>query len=121
MVLPLSKWVLSLFLLADIFNADWRKFMTTAQQKVTEIEQELKSLGLLRKKAPAWVQEFPLDKTMTGEDFVDWLQFVYLPNCHNGNSVAEHGQIVLQAKKFWKEDWQKGQLLQLLVELDAII
>jgi uncharacterized protein YqcC (DUF446 family) len=95
--------------------------MPTTQQKVIEIEQELKSLGLSKKSAPAWVQEFPLHKQLTGEDFLDWLQFVYLPNCHNGNKLTDHSQIVLQAKRFWKDDWQKGKLLQLLVELDAII
>ena len=94
--------------------------MQVTQLKVLEIEQELKQLGLLRSEPPGWLQEFAETKQMDDNDFTDWLQFVYLPNCRKGVMFHQHN-IVLQAKKFWKHDLQKGKLLQLLVELDGMI
>ncbi len=86
-----------------------------------EIEEELKLLGFYKKMPPVWVYQFELLEQIKDEDFLEWLQYVYLPNCKNARMSSVNSRIALQAKKYWIEDWQKGKLLQLLIELDALI
>lgn len=101
--------------------------MTTtgaAEQKIDEIKTALKKAGLWKKQAPSWVTDYQEKLITTEQDFSDWLQFVYLPNMLNResrNSKDPERYIVPQAMKFFSEDVQKGKLLQLLVELDALL
>jgi hypothetical protein len=49
------------------------------------------------------------------------LQFIYLPNYRTASSQDNKRLIVPQAVRFFGEDVKKGKLLQLLIELDAIL
>lgn len=93
--------------------------METIPVKIQQIEQELKRLGYWKKKQPQWVNEYSETRMITESDFMDWLQFIYLPNCmqYHVTSIL----VAPQAAKFWQADINKGKLLQLFIELDAII
>lgn len=99
--------------------------ITTIEDKVRQIINEMKAAGLWKKQAPDWVIDY--EKRVIGcqQDFSGWLQFVFLPNCMQGmykniiNPRRKH--IVLQAKRFLENDMQQGKLLQLLIELDALV
>ena len=85
---------------------------------------EMRSTGVWKNETPAWVKEFEKRTITTGEDFSEWLQFVYLPNrmqeAESNQLVSERNYIVPQAIKFFSSDLKKGKLLQLLIELDSI-
>lgn len=90
------------------------------QDKLKEVEDEMKVLGLWMKEQPQWVTRFDVNEIASQRDFTQWLQFVYLPNCIYKSSVAGKTYIVPQAMKFFGEDVKKGKLLQLLIELDSL-
>jgi uncharacterized protein YqcC (DUF446 family) len=92
---------------------------TALEEKANEIIAELKLTGLWKKQIPAWVTDYEEKLIQTEDDFLDWLQFVYLPNCAT-DARALRKNITLQAIKFFKEDVKKGRLLQLLIELDSL-
>jgi uncharacterized protein YqcC (DUF446 family) len=94
---------------------------TAATEKIREIRAELKKTGLWRKEMPVWVMCYTEKQTGTNQDFLDWLQFIYLPNCSNAATAQDKTLIAPQALKFIEQDVQKGRLLQLLVELDALV
>jgi uncharacterized protein YqcC (DUF446 family) len=89
--------------------------------KMDEIKAEMKKLGLWKKQAPRWVNDYAERSIATEEDFAGWLQFIYLPNRLNQPPFEEKKHIVPQAVRFFGEDVKKGQLLQLLVELDSLL
>ncbi|MBL0152433.1 MAG: YqcC family protein [Chitinophagaceae bacterium] len=93
-------------------------------EKVKGIIHELNRLHLWKKQMPQWVTDFSSVKIMNEEDFSDWLQFVYLPNLmqlENRSNITGDTLIVPQAMKFFGNDVRKGKLLQLLIELDALL
>lgn len=94
-------------------------------EKVNEVRKELQHSGAWKSEAPAWVNDFTQRGIGTGEDFCVWLQFVYLPNRLQEAAyhapVSEKNFIVPQAIKFFGSDIRKGKLLQLLIELDALL
>src|SRR5689334_5739362 len=92
---------------------------TMAEQKIKEIANELKKTGLWKKQIPAWVTDHKGKEIRDEQDFLEWLQFIYLPNCNT--SMDNKTYIVPQAMKFFNVDVNKGRLLQLLIELDSII
>ncbi len=98
---------------------------TTIEEKVRQIINEMKAEGIWKKQAPEWVMDYEKKIIDSQQDFSDWLQFVFLPNCLQGmykNIVTPRRKyIVLQAKRFLANDMQKGKLLQLLIELDALV
>ncbi|WP_462250371.1 YqcC family protein [Ferruginibacter sp.] len=93
-------------------------------EKINEVRDEMRRTGVWKNETPAWVKEFEKRTIDTGEDFSEWLQFVYLPNCpqepDNSLFVIEKNYIVPQAIKFFGSDIKKGKLLQLLIELDSL-
>jgi len=88
--------------------------------KTAEINDELKKIGLWKKTEPAWVKDYEANTKIIHNDFAEWLQFVYLPNCMQ-NKGSSNASIVPQAMKYFGDDVKKGKLLQLLIELDALI
>lgn len=92
-----------------------------ATEKIREIQAELQKNGLWKNEMPGWVMEYEEKRLKTSQDFLEWLQFIYLPNCMNELPSVTKSLIVPQALKFFGKDVQKGRLLQLLVELDALI
>jgi uncharacterized protein YqcC (DUF446 family) len=92
--------------------------------KINEVKEELRQIGLWKKNHPDWVNDFEKITVASHDDFTDWLQFVYLPNLvsltgdHHFPAVKSF--IVPQAVKFFGEDVRKGKLLQLLIELDSL-
>ena len=88
--------------------------------KIDEIIAELKKNGLWKKSEPLWVNDYEANTKIVHNDFAEWLQFVYLPNClqNKGSSISS---IVPQAIKYFGDDVRKGKLLQLLIELDALV
>lgn len=87
-------------------------------EKVKEIISEMKDLQLWKTETPAWVMDYEKKSISSQQDFTGWLQFVFLPNCLL--EVKSDRYIVLQAKQSLAHDVQKGKLLQLLIELDAL-
>jgi len=76
----------------------------------------MKQLHLWKTGTPAWVTDY--EKGMESlPDFSGWLQYVFLPNCLLG---IKEMPVTLQAKQFFGSDLEKGKLLQLLIELDAL-
>lgn len=94
----------------------------TIAEKVAEIKNELKRLGLYKKTAPEWVLDFTQQHIATQEDFAGWLQFVYLPNrLQDENRPMDIERLIVpQALRFFGDDLKKGRLLQLLIELDSL-
>lgn len=93
-------------------------------EKINEVRKEMKRTGIWKNETPAWVKEFDKKNITTGEDFSEWLQFIYLPNrmqeADSRLQEIEKIYIVPQAVKFFGNDIKKGKLLQLLIELDAL-
>lgn len=91
-------------------------------QKVIEIKAELQRFDLWQLHAPAWVSDYKMYELSSLQDFYSWLQFVYLPNRLRitQDYVTEREYIVPQAVIFLQDDLQKGKILQLLIELDAL-
>jgi uncharacterized protein YqcC (DUF446 family) len=93
-------------------------------EKINEVQEEMKRNGLWVSAAPGWVREFGKRSVATGEDFSEWLQFIYLPNrkleAAGKMGGEEKKYIAPQATKFFGADVQKGKLLQLLIELDSL-
>ena len=93
-------------------------------KKIIEVKEEMRKTDIWKNETPAWVMEFENRTINTGEDFIEWLQFVYLPNrmqeAENNQSANEKNYIVPQVMNFFGSDIKKGRLLQLLIELDAL-
>ena len=98
--------------------------VSNIDEKVKQIIGEMKALGLWIRNSPDWVTDYEQKGIASTQDFSEWLQFVFLPNClpevRNSKSIRSRKQIVLQAKRFLADDIRKGKLLQLLIELDAL-
>ncbi|MEO6254471.1 MAG: YqcC family protein [Ferruginibacter sp.] len=93
-------------------------------EKINQVKEEMKLSSLWKNETPAWVKEFEKRNINTGEDFIEWLQFVYLPNrvqeAETRQPGYEKNYIVPQVMNFFGSDIKKGRLLQLLIELDAL-
>lgn len=98
---------------------------TTIEEKVRQIISEMKSQNIWKKEPPEWVTDYEEKRISIEQDFAGWLQFVFLPNCLQGIRTRQvsnnRNYIVLQVKRFLSNDMQKGKLLQLLIELDALV
>jgi uncharacterized protein YqcC (DUF446 family) len=99
------------------------KMMATqpAEEKIKEIRTALKAAGLWKKQVPPWVTDYEKKIIANENDFAEWLQFIYLPNCTAVAVTEVKKYIVPQAVRFFGEDVKKGKLLQLLIELDALL
>jgi uncharacterized protein YqcC (DUF446 family) len=87
--------------------------------KVTEVYEELKKMSLWKNDTPDWVHSY--NKCPNKEiEFIEWLQFVFLPNKLQGKNNIHFDSIAPQAVRFCEKDINSGRLLQLLVELDSI-
>jgi uncharacterized protein YqcC (DUF446 family) len=93
-------------------------------KKIIEVRAEMRRADIWKNETPGWVKEFEKRTINTGEDFIEWLQFVYLPNrmqeVETKQPVYEKNYIVPQVIAFFGSDIKKGRLLQLLIELDAL-
>jgi uncharacterized protein YqcC (DUF446 family) len=97
------------------------KLTAATSEKIGEIRTELKKTGLWKNDLPGWVMEYEEKPIQTRQDFLEWLQFIYLPNCANSATTIKKALIVPQAIKFFEKDVNKGNLLQLLIELDSLL
>lgn len=88
--------------------------------KVEEIIDELRANGLWKTTDPLWVKNYEANINLVHDDFAEWLQYVYLPNCMWHKAAAAQS-IVPQAMKYFGNDVRKGKLLELLIELDALV
>lgn len=97
--------------------------MTTATlEKIEEVKIALRQLGYNTIKPPEWTRRFSTDATGAVKgSFLDWLQFVFLPNCVANRSQQMPLRIAPQAALFIGKDEKEIKLLQLLVELDSLI
>jgi uncharacterized protein YqcC (DUF446 family) len=92
--------------------------------KLAEIKTKMQQEGLWKKQVPVWVNQYENRNVITEQDFAEWLQFVYLPNLMQQESMNRMGHqqsIVPEAVKFFGKDVQKGEILQLLIELDSLL
>ena len=94
------------------------------EKKIEEVKVEMRKTSGWKDEIPEWVKHFEKRTISTGEDFSEWLQFIYLPNrklqaCGKRDST-EKDYIAPQAIKFFGEDIRKGKLLRLLIELDSL-
>ncbi len=88
--------------------------------KIEEIIAELKQNGCWKTTEPLWVRNYEANTKLVHDDFAEWLQFVYLPNCVR-YKATDAPSIVPQAMKYFGDDVKKGKLLELLIELDATV
>ena len=103
--------------------------MSSEQERIADkldmLEEELKKLGLWQKSVPAWINNYEIIDFETECDFDTWLQFVFIPNQRNltTTKLGQHKEyhLVASALKYFSLHIQKGKLLQVLIELDAII
>ena len=96
----------------------------TVMNKTNELEAELKHTGLWQKTPPAWVHWFDDNNSIAKTDFIQWLQFVFIPNHLQKNKMipaAEKQLLVPHAIKYFGDDVLKGKLLQILIELDSLL
>lgn len=96
----------------------------TLNEKVNEIIVELRKVDLWVQEPPVWVRNYQGGRKADSQEFLEWLQFVYLPNMlpqsGNHHTLISKNYVAPQAVKFFGDDLGKGKLLQLLIELDAI-
>ena len=95
----------------------------TIAAKTKELEEELKAAGLWQKYTPPWVHWFS-EGSAAHYDFAQWLQFIFMPKPLNKNKTmpaAERNLLVPHAIKYFGDDVQKGKLLQILIEIDALL
>ena len=94
------------------------------EEKIKEVKEEMRKASVWKDEIPAWVRHFEKRTISTGEDFSEWLQFIYLPNrklqASGKKDNNEKNYIAPQAIKFFGEDVKKGKLLRLLIELDSL-
>ena len=92
--------------------------------KIAELISELKECGLWQKQIPGWVSHFDEVRDNDQIDFVQWLQFIFIPNHLNQGIMYKQVNrisIVPQAVKYFENDLQRGKLLQILIEIDSIV
>jgi uncharacterized protein YqcC (DUF446 family) len=92
--------------------------------KTHELEEELKLNGLWQNELPEWVTAFDKNSIISITDFAQWLQYIFIPNhLHKIKNIAlaEKKLIGPQAMKYFGDDVKKGRLLQILVEIDALL
>ncbi len=87
--------------------------------KVVEIIDELRDLGMRENNAPDWVWQYNADIFHQPCKFIEWFEFVYLPNCIWQNQ-ADKKMIIPQLREHMGGMLKNEHLLQLLVELDSI-
>ena len=92
--------------------------------KTAELEAELKFVALWQNEMPAWVHGYNDDTEFTKPGFIQWLQFVFIPNHSQKIKIkqaVEKKLMVPYAIKYFGADVNKGKLLQILIELDALL
>ena len=98
---------------------------TLLNDKINELELEMRRKGLWQKETPDWVNYFEEKIFADGKDFAQWLQYVFIPNhsqqAAQYSSIKERKMIVLPALKFFGADVHKGKLLQILIEIDSLL
>lgn len=92
--------------------------------KLEELKNELMVHGLWKKTSPDWVNEFKEENKWEQVNFLDWLQFVYIPN-RSMQAIefpfkSHDNYIALQVKKFAGEEMMDKKIMALLIEIDAI-
>jgi uncharacterized protein YqcC (DUF446 family) len=73
---------------------------------------------------PAWVHWYEEGSEVSKPDFTQWLQFVFIPNHLQKNKImpaAVKKLLVPHAIKYFGTDVQKGKLLRILIEIDALL
>ena len=92
--------------------------------KLEELKKELMVRGLWKKTSPEWVNEFKEKYKWEQVNFLEWLQFVYMPNrCLQTAEFPFKGNdnyIALQVKKFAGAEMMDKKIMALLIEIDAI-
>jgi len=92
--------------------------------KTNELEEELKATGLWINEIPSWVMGYDESAILSNADFAQWLQFVFIPNHLQRVKpipLPEKKLIVPNAIKYFGNDVNKGKLLRILVEIDALL
>lgn len=99
--------------------------MDALYKKIGELITEMKRNDLWKKQVPPWVHQFSPQHAANENDFAGWLQFVCLPNllvqAAGRDPVLPKNYVTPQAMRFFDKDVQKGKLLQLLIEIDALL
>ena len=92
--------------------------------KVEELEQELRTTGYWKKEVPEWVGKYDNKTDPRDVDYAQWWQYVFIPNYLNYDKFktpVSKISIVPQALKYFEEGIKKGKLLQIMIEIDAIV
>jgi uncharacterized protein YqcC (DUF446 family) len=98
--------------------------VTLVNDKVYEVIDELKRKGLWKYELPRWVSEYQEREVVNQQEFLEWLQFVYLPNIlpqsGNCNILLARKYVAPQAIKFFGNDTEMAKIMMLLIELDSL-
>lgn len=91
--------------------------------KVEQLMEEMKREGLWKRIEPDWIKQYQAGQPTREVDFMEWLQFVYLPN-RSLNKIHylqnQSSFIMLQARKYAGEKLMNEKIIQLLIELDGL-
>lgn len=93
--------------------------------KILELKRELIFTGLWSDQAPEWVICFEEKSAISITDYIEWLQYIFIPNHLQGEGFIkppdQKKYIVTSARRFFGKSLIKGKLLQILIEIDSII
>ena len=95
--------------------------MPALSMKLQEVCLELRRLGLWERHPPVWATRFDAMPEGCDAAFSVWLRHVYLPNRSFYGQLSSADFIAPQAMNFIQNMAANTRLLQLLVELDALI
>lgn len=94
-------------------------------EKILELKRELIVTGLWRDQVPEWVICFEEKSAIRITDYIEWLQYIFIPNHLQGEGFIktpyQKKYIVTSARRFFGKSLIKGKLLQILIEIDSII
>lgn len=95
--------------------------MISLREKLQEIRKELQRLELWQEHMPFWVNQFEAFRDADNANFQEWLQHVYLPNKFFQKGASPESFIAPQAIASLENVPDSARLIQLLIELDALI
>ena len=91
-------------------------YQNNVQFQISLIEEAMKKAGLWSDSPPDWVSHYT-DTSIT--DFWQWLQFIHLPMRAEGKLLPTN-YLAPQLGAYTKHDTDLQNILQLVIELDAI-
>ena len=100
-----------------------KQINTSLTNKLYDLRYALEECGLWEHEIKSGIRITAIQATATGNDFAQWLQvcFFNVGTQPLVQATAEKRTVLLQAIKFFGTDKSKARLLQILIEVDALM